>query len=300
MREGAKMSEQRTLITDEADEQHLPAVIEHPSSIPESSALVDLRARAMSVPTPVMQQALAEYSDRRRTFRSWLKSQLIEGVHFGFPPGCEPRPSNETQWKSKPSLYKAGSEFVCDLMGVRTEYEADRLGWEQAGSKPGMFIYICRLYSRSTNELIGEGRGCYSIGYKKMADNAIIKMAEKSARVDAVLNAYGLSDLFTQDIDDDPPAPPDITPPAQKKDAPKAAPRGQRTEVEIATENQRLLKELFKKFKDTRTPERATPSELSMFVCIALGHKKADVTSLSCWTTEEIQKCIDAIEVHDD
>ena len=158
---------------------------------------------AMLMPSAQMEVALAEYKDRRQTFRRWLLEQLREGIHYGYPPGCEPKGNAKpAQWTHKPSLYKAGADFMCDLMGVRDEYDADRAAWEQLGSKEGTVVYCCRLISRKTGELVGEGRGAFVSGNKGMKENAALKMAKKCAKVDAVINSWGLSDLFTQDIED--------------------------------------------------------------------------------------------------
>jgi len=161
-----------------------------------------MRAAAMLMPREQMEVALAEYSDRREAFRDWLLRQLVMGVHFGVPPGCEPKGEvNPKQWKHKPSLYKAGADFICDLMAARDEYEPDMQSWELSGKTPGLYPFICRLYSRG-GELLGEGRGAAIRGLKKRDDNAAIKCGKKCAKVDATINAWGLSDLFMQDVED--------------------------------------------------------------------------------------------------
>jgi len=223
-----------------------------PVEKPPSSPIRDLRAGAMSVPVEVQQVALAEYAERRKSFRDWLRSQLVAGIHFGVPPGCEPKTdargwigvwnkrSNAyvyyppEQWQAKPSLYQAGAHFITDLMGLRPTFDADMDGWAQLGSKPGLFVYKCELYSQTTGELVGEGRGIRMVGQKGGDENNAIKMAKKSALVDAVLTAYGLSDLFTQDLEhSDPPPPPNPSAP-QKPDAPKASTRGEKMNAKAA------------------------------------------------------------------
>lgn len=190
-----------------------------PSEQPESRALSDLRGMAMLMPSEQMSVALAEYKDRRQTFRKWLLEQLRQGVHYGYPPGCEPRGNvRPEQWTNKPSLYKAGADFMCDLMGVRDEYEADTAAWEQLGKRDGTFVMACRLVSRKTGEVIGEGRGAFADGQKKMGANAALKMAKKCAKVDAVINSWGLSDLFTQDVEDG-----DATPRPRRSSKPTAS-----------------------------------------------------------------------------
>lgn len=205
-------------------------------------ALTDLRSAFMSLPSDQMSVGLAEYEERRFTFRSWLQRQLVEDVHFGFPPGC----SQETKkgWQAKPSLYKAGADFLCDLMGSRDEYESDVGGWRQLGEPAGTFVYRCRLVSRSTGELLGEGIGAFKIGEKKgMQENAAVKMACKRAKTAAVINAWGLSDLFTQDLEDGDLSPPRHDNPNRDASAPKAATRGERRKAKEAAEPEWVSKE---------------------------------------------------------
>lgn len=207
-----------------ADAEAPPAELTARSNAPRR----DLGYAILSLPVEQQDVYLAEYWDRRTNFREWLRSKLIEGVHFGYPPGCQPRQGiPEKQWTAKPSLYKSGAEFVCNLLDLRAEYEADVAAWQQMGSKAEVFVFACRLFPRGCAEFVGEGRGVCYVGYKKMDANAVIKMAKKSALVDAVLSAYGLSDLFTQDTEEFDP-PPEHDNPAADPDAPKAKPRGER------------------------------------------------------------------------
>lgn len=216
----------------------------------------DLRHAMMTLPVEQQSLVLAEYVERRNHFRQFLLSNLKEGVHFGFPPGCEPKCKEmdgvkyfavwmrggeqwfpETQWKPKPPLYAAGADFICDLLGVRAVFAADVAAWQQLGSRAGAFVISCHLFSRATGELIGEGRGCRSEGDKKGDANNAIKMAEKSAKVDAVINSYGLRDLFSQDE----PTPPAHDNPAPDDNAPRAAPRGKRDEAAAVVERVKAI-----------------------------------------------------------
>ena len=221
---------------------------------PAPQALADLRSAGMLMPVQKMERALAEYTDRRDTFRQWLLSQLKSGIHYGFPPTTEPISQMrdgvrwyqqgkgdratwypETQWRPKPSLYDAGAQFLIDLMGVRAEYEPDLGAWEMSGKAANRYFYRCRLFSRATGELLGEGIGACQASNESRADqssNAAIKKAKKSSLVSAVKDTYGLSDLFTQDA---PPEEPPVDQPKPKADAPKAAPRGQQVTMDELT-----------------------------------------------------------------
>jgi hypothetical protein len=206
---------------------------ETPAAMP-ANALADLRQQAMGAPVEIMRKGLTEYLERRDEFRKWLRPQLKTGVHFGFPPSCLPKYVDDhgrdcteenavatkiwngkknaydlcplNQWKPKPSFYKAGAEFVCDLLGLICVFEADMAAWEQLGKPHGTFVTRCRLYPKGAphadEHLVGEGRGVRRVGTKGGDDNNAIKMSEKSAKVAAILNAFGLADLFTQDLED--------------------------------------------------------------------------------------------------
>lgn len=152
---------------------------------------------------------LAEHTLRRNHFREWLLSQLIEGVHYGFPPGCEPKLDRQgrplvdkKQWTAKPSLYKAGAFYIIELLKVRAVFEPDMETWEMSGKVSGLIFRKCRILNPATGDTLGEGSGAYLIGKKGMDANAAIKMAEKNSATSAVINTFALSDLFTQDLED--------------------------------------------------------------------------------------------------
>lgn len=155
------------------------------------------------LPVKEQQAKLAEYDARRNCFREWLLSHFIEGVHYGVPPGCEPKPSNPRQWQAKPSLYKAGALLIVDLLKLRAKFTADKEAWEQMGSREGTFVMRCELLHPTTDRIIGEGRGVFAIGEKKMPPNSSIKMCEKRSLIDAVLNGIPVcGDLFSQDLEE--------------------------------------------------------------------------------------------------
>lgn len=273
------------------------------------SAITDLCRAAMALPVEQQQLALAEYAERRKGFRDWLRAQLVEGVHYGVPPGCEPKKDARgwlgiwdkransykwyppEQWQAKPSLYKAGAEFVVDLMGLRPYYEADNDGWTQLGSKAGTFVYSCELYSKENGELIGEGRGVRAVGQKGGDENNAIKMAMKSALVCAVLNAYGLSDLFTQDIEDNGP-PPQTGTPGQSDDAPKAEPRGKRQK---ASEVQQQIANFLSSWKGRRRDGESDYDQWAEFCYRATG-ETFDYKKSAEWNEDRLRFLKVAIE----
>ncbi|CAB4191581.1 hypothetical protein UFOVP1229_50 [uncultured Caudovirales phage] len=240
----------------------------------------DPRTMLMNMPVAEMAIAQEEYDARRKQFRDWIKAKLVPGVHYGFAPGCEPKLNDNGEllmwsqggnkvipkdsWSAKPSLYKAGAEFVCDLMNLLPVYTPDKSAWEMLGSPAGTFVMRCQLYPKGSTHvpenMLGEGLGCRSVGDKKGDANNAIKMAQKSAMVCAVLNSYGLSDLFTQDIEDGGVGrEPAKNPPARP--APRVAPRtaASRPVNGLATVNERF-QNLKARWKDATLSDGDTPT----------------------------------------
>ena len=103
---------------------------------------------------------------------------------------------------AKPSLSKAGSEKILRLLNVHATFRKDDDTWEMLGRPAGVICYICELYTRR-GEWVGEGRGAREV-LKEKDINKAIKMAQKSAQIDATLRTGALSDAFTQDLEDQP------------------------------------------------------------------------------------------------
>ena len=85
---------------------------------------------------------------------------------------------------------------------------------------------------------MGQGRGVAELRETSMTSaNMAVKMAEKRTYVDAVLRAAGLSQYFTQDLEDML-----LLPPSEDASPPEAAPRSSDPEGEqgpLCTERQR-------------------------------------------------------------
>lgn len=288
---------------------------------PQSQRATDLRSFAMATVSPkVMAEGLANYSELRLTFRRWLLGEMQKGVHYGFTPGCEPKTKvidgvphfgvwmkgrgdqkgemrwyPETQWKPKESLYKAGADFVCDTLNVIDVYDADMDAWQQLGGPRGTFVYRCRLYPKGAAQvpenMIGEGRGVRKCGQKGGDENNAIKMAKKSAKVDAVLNGYGLSDLFTQDLEDLSPEPHDN--PSQNPDAPQVPPRAKRANQPTVEELTSLLT-MWKGMCD-QAGQSDTDDEWAAFVEDIGGVPRASARNRNAWTREAYDACETAI-----
>jgi uncharacterized protein (UPF0147 family) len=157
-------------------------------------------------------EALAQALEVRKTNRAllinWIRSALVEGTDFGrihvvkrdkCPEGA--RCQNPYHF-SKPSLWKGGAEKITGMLGLTVRWP--NLEEELASVKNGCEVIIlkCELLNQ-VGHTASVGVGARNVRQDASDINKSLKMAKKSAMIDAVLTASGLSEVFTQDISDD-------------------------------------------------------------------------------------------------
>jgi hypothetical protein len=162
--------------------------------------------------------------------RAFVAAALTEGRDFGTFPGVD-----------KKSLFKAGAERVCAAFAVYPRYrivekevDHDReVKWRKVKNKYdwssgkkgakigedvtegislGLYRYVvqCELVSRESDLVVGSAiASCSTMESKYIdrprdAENTALQMAEKRAHVAATRTAFGLSEEFTQDIEENP------------------------------------------------------------------------------------------------
>lgn len=281
---------------------------------PEGSqeALEALRAGAKPLPVEQMGPAIRQFFKQRAESRKLLRSLMVEGVHFGYPPGFKPKIDRDGNYltykkqkdgtwkeiKTSPkeytkteSLYKAGAELICDIFGARPEYKPDG-----TGSSPACCSMLCRLFSKS-GELLGEGHGACAIkkdkDYADIAANKAVKMAEKRALVNAVLDTYHLSDLFTQDLEDMVVKP--YNAPAQAEGAPNVEPRDKAPPPPAVGRAEIML--CIKNWKQVQDPNGRLGDEgrkeFAKWLSLATGREFTAKTAFESanWTQEDLVRC---------
>ena len=147
-------------------------------------------------------------SKKREILRDFIAKHLKEGEDYGkIHVVSKSKCSDYYNCKnpnhfSKNTLYKPGSEKFISLFHLKPRFKKDTDTWEMLGSKAGVVAYICELYN-ARGAFEGEGRGVASQTEERdSTPNKLVKMAEKRAQLDAVLRTGGLSDFFTQDLDE--------------------------------------------------------------------------------------------------
>lgn len=126
-----------------------------------------------------------------------LQRTMKEGHDYGKIPGCG----------NKPTLLKPGAEKVLMTFGLTSEYEIiEKIqDYEQ-----GFFAYNIKCILTKNGQKITEGLGHCNSREKKYANqdpytiaNTALKMAKKRSQIDATLTVASLSEIFTQDIEDE-------------------------------------------------------------------------------------------------
>jgi hypothetical protein len=197
---------------DAADEQpkHLPATAAAPLGAEFQSAFDTKR----------FAKGLEQRKDNRDTLLSWIKDNLVYGIDFGrihtvkkdqCPQYKQTRTCDNAYHWSKPSLWKPGAEKINGMMGWVPAYPNlnDYTRMVRAGRTISDLLIQCVIYS-SNGRVLGEGIGARSLSqdmvgqgeYKRHDLNKSIKMAKKSALIDATISSAGLSEMFTQDYGD--------------------------------------------------------------------------------------------------
>jgi len=148
-------------------------------------------ASPLDLPAEVFRAGLDRRKQNRAALMEWIRSALVEGVDYG-----------RIQTKrglSKPSLWKPGAEKICGMLGVSVHFPTLH-DYEQAalhGVELHHVIIRCEL-TDAAGRVIADGVGARSLKQDYGDINKALKMAEKSAHIDATLRMAGLSEVFTQ------------------------------------------------------------------------------------------------------
>lgn len=161
--------------------------------------------------------AAAQVLQVQEEIRALIGKILQEGRDYATIPGTKDK-----------SLLQPGGERINMALGcyprhrvLEAEIDHDRPvywiktkrdGSSRSGESLGIYRYVveCELVHRDTGLVVGQAIGSCSTMESKYVDrprdseNTVLQMAEKRAYLRVTRNTWGLSDMFTQDIDEDP------------------------------------------------------------------------------------------------
>lgn len=163
--------------------------------------------------------SLMAMSTAMQEFKDFIKNELVDGIDYGVIPSA------------KPCLFKSGGEKVQMFMGLTPQYKLlnrtfipnqpkqDRV-WNENNRRYEIketvrnyyaWEFSCELYHGSVK--VAEGVGMANTEEEKYVRqyttktsdglaNTVMKIAKKRSFMDAILAVSGLSDMFTQDLED--------------------------------------------------------------------------------------------------
>ena len=162
---------------------------------PDETNAVMVAANPLDLPSEIFTQGLTRRSDNRKALMTWVKQAMVDGVDFG-------RIQTKRGW-SKPSLWKPGAEKICGMLGITAHFPTLK-EWEKvvlSGNEINNVIIRCELHD-AQGHVVADGVGARNLQNEYGDLNKCLKMAEKSAHIDATLRMAGLSEVFTQDLED--------------------------------------------------------------------------------------------------
>lgn len=172
-------------------------------------AVAPAHASPLDLPAEAFRAGLDRRKENRAALMEWVRAALVEGVDYGrihivSKDKCKHgRNCTNPNHFSKPSLFKPGAEKICGMLGVTVHYPTLH-DYEQAalhGVALAHVIMRCEIRDAG-GRVVADGVGARSLKQDYGDLNKALKMAEKSAHIDATLRMAGLSEVFTQDVED--------------------------------------------------------------------------------------------------
>ena len=209
----AKRKEPDAPTLEEPDSRELIPKLEIITTV-DSERNLAVSASPLDLPTEIFAAALERRRQNRAVVMNWIRSSLVESVDYGRihimgKDKCQHARSGfamlcdiPAHW-SKPVLFKSGAEKICGMLGVTVQFPTLK-DYEQAalnGNSLRVVILRCELRD-SQGRAVAEGIGARNLQQDYGDLNKSLKMASKSAIIDATLRLAGLSEVFSQDTED--------------------------------------------------------------------------------------------------
>jgi hypothetical protein len=166
-------------------------------------------ASPLDLPAATFSEGLNRRKANRAALMEWVRSSLVDGTDYGKihvvgRSRCQAgKNCTNPAHFSKPSLFKPGAEKICGMLGVTVRYPMlpDYERAALSGAKISQIIIRCEMVEPS-GRVVADGVGARLLSQDDGDINKALKMAIKSAHIDATLRMAGLSEVFTQDIED--------------------------------------------------------------------------------------------------
>lgn len=236
-------------VSPKTEQPALPATVTpapHPSStelgpLRDTAASTAISVSPLDLPTEFFSAGLDRRKRNRALMMDWLRTALVEGVDFGrihiagkdrcqlVRMGRVNECKDPGHW-TKPSLFKPGAEKITGMLGMTVHYPTLPAYEDAFLAQADIRTIMLRCELRDAHgHVVAQGVGARQINQDYGDLNKTLKMVAKSAHIDATLRLAGLSEVFTQDLEDRPLAGEFDTaaaaPPSAPKPVAKAPPR---------------------------------------------------------------------------
>lgn len=270
----------------------VPAATLDPQNVVEC-----IPASPLDLPAEIFAAGLDRRRRNRAALMAWIREALIEGtdygrIHTASRQRCQLAAQGRThdcenpQHWSKPSLFKPGAEKICGMLGVTvsfptlSEYEQAALN----GAELKHVVIRCEIKDAS-GRIVADGVGARSLAQDYGDLNKSLKMAEKSAHIDATLRMAGLSEVFTQDLED-------MKPEQAESPAPTPAPPAKPI-IRISAADHRRLEATIKDFGLDRERVKEwvrKACKVEHFSDLSPAQLKRLLAKLKQWADDEAQR----------
>lgn len=186
--------------------------------VQETAASSAISVSPLDLPTEFFSAGLDRRKRNRALLMEWLRTALVEGVDFGrihiagkdrcqlVRMGRVNECKDPGHW-SKPALFKAGAEKITGMLGMTVHYPTLPAYEDAFLAQADIRTIMLRCELRDAHgHVVAQGAGARQLSQDYGDLNKTLKMVAKSAHIDATLRLAGLSEVFTQDLEDRPAA----------------------------------------------------------------------------------------------
>ena len=185
-------------------------------TLPIAQTHTAITVSPLDLPTEQFSAGLDRRKQNRQLLMDWLRTALVESSDFGrihvasrdrcqFARTGRMKDCPDPNHWSKPSLFKPGAEKITGMLGMTVHYPSLPAYEAAVLSSLDIKTILMRCELRDAQgRVAAEGVGARNLAQDYGDLNKSLKMAEKSAHIDATLRLAGLSEVFTQDLEDRP------------------------------------------------------------------------------------------------
>ena len=160
----------------------------------------------LDMPVETFKKAMNRREENRAELLRWIKDNLVAGIDFGrihiveqcpFAIHGNPNLCEDASHYSDPILWKGGAERILSVLGLTVHFPNISQYEMGCAHKHEITTVVLKCELRTSNgTVVGEGTGARHIKQDNFNLNATIKMAAKSAMIDATIRVGGLTSLF--------------------------------------------------------------------------------------------------------